>query len=141
MFGFDYTFIVWVVISIILNIAVYYAVKDVVLHMTESWSRREVPLKMLGLFKRVNILLWVIIIVVIVLFFSPKYREVPIDMGGVTIQNEVKEILPSTKEEIEAWNKESLQRKDIERKEEIEREDKKSSEAYDKIIGEFFRKK
>lgn len=132
--GFDYSHLIWIISGILLNIAVFIVLWKLGKYFVKEEEQEKFSSYMAKL-RAVNIAIWLIIIAVTLFLGGTKKYIPPYDMGAETTQREIREYEQPTLDMVENINVDSLVEKEILIRKEVKREQKESSEDYEKFLN------
>jgi len=143
---FQYDIFYWCGISIILNIIVFMLLKNVSkknfeLIITKNKKQIKEFNKLWKIIKMWNMVVWVIIFSVLVLFYGISWREDSPDMGFTNNQEEAIKYSAPSSEDITNINGKSLKEKKKIREKEVEKEQEESSKSYEEFIKQSLKDK
>ena len=134
--GFDSTHLIWLAACIALNIVIFWSVKAVGQIVIDDIKYQAKFKKILSKTKPINIVLWIVIISIMVIFFGTKKYIPHQDMGAKNTQNEAREHEQLLPEVIEDVNLNSIKEKEVLIREEVKKEQKESSNDYENFLKE-----
>ena len=134
--SFDSTHLIWLAACIVINIVIFGGVKAVGQILIDDIAYKDKFKKILDKATLLNIVFWVVIVFVIVIFFGTKKYIPHQDMGAKTTQNEAREHEQLLPEVIEDVNLNSIKEKEISIREEVKKEQKESSNEYENFLKE-----
>ena len=135
--GFNMDILWWGAGGIILTLAVYFVIRNIIDNIPEEEFSSEDKKGIIKWFRIIASSCWILFFVIMVLFHGITWTaKDTYDMGSKITAEKAIEYEAPTRDEILKANRDSIEREEREREQKIKEEKRKSSEEYERILRE-----